>query len=147
MESAQRAAAAIALAAAAALLAACGSSGSSGSARAAASSIAANPSVKADEQAAVKIIQGCATGAHIADVKGCIEKRFSPDARTALGRCLAKAAAASIGTDAKAKFAAGAQACVATALEASTVSPAASIPGVTVTPTATVTITPSASRS
>lgn len=132
-----------------ALLTACsgGGGGNSGSVHAAASSIAANPTVKADEQAAVRIVQGCTGLAHIADVKGCIEKHFSPDARTALVQCLAKAGASAIGPGAKAKFAAGAQACVATALEANTVSSMASIPGVTVTPSAAVTATPSASAS
>lgn len=132
--------------AALALVSACGGGGDS-SAHSAASSIAANPSVKADEQAAVKILQGCATLAHVADVKGCILDRFSPEARTALGRCLAKAAASAIGPGGKQKFLDGAQACVATALEADKVSPLASIPGVTVTPTVTVTVTPGASAS
>lgn len=132
----QRAIAALALIALS-LLAACSGSGSStGSVHAAASSIAANPTVRADEQAAVRLVQGCLSGARIADVKGCIEGKFSPEARAGLGRCLAKAAAASAGPGAKAKFAAGAQSCVATALEISTVSPAARIPGVTVTPRA-----------
>jgi len=133
------------------LLAACGggSASSSGSARAVASSIAANPSLKADEQAAAKLIQGCLTLAHVSDVKGCLLGKVSPDARKALGSCLAKAAASVVGQhDAKAKFGQGAQACVATALAVGgSVSPLASIPGVTVTPSVAVTVTPRVSTS
>ncbi len=129
------------VAALAAALVACGSSGggdgssSSGAARSAAASIAANPTVKADEQAAARLIQGCLTAAHIAGVKSCILGKVSRDKRTALGKCLATDAAGVVGRpDAKAKFAQGAQACVATALAVPVPGASANIPGVTVTP-------------
>jgi hypothetical protein len=124
-------------AALAAALAACGGGGgsSSGAARSAAGSIAANPTVKADEQAAAKLIQGCLTAAHIADVKSCILGKVSKDKRTALGQCLARDAAGVVGrADARAKFAQGAQACVTTALAVPVPGASANIPGVTVTP-------------
>ena len=130
------------VAALAAALAACGSSSggdgsssSSGAARSAAASIAANPTVKADEQAATRLIQGCLTAAHIAGVKSCILGKVTRDKRTALGKCLATDAAGVVGRqDAKAKFAQGAQACVTTALAVPVPGASANIPGVTVTP-------------
>lgn len=119
----------------AAVLAASGCSGHSSHPDASISSLAANPVVKADEQAAASLIRTCTSAAHVAQVKSCLEARVSKPRRTALSQCLAKDAAAVLGrASAKARFEAGAQSCVATALAPAPGS--ASIPGFPATPTA-----------
>lgn len=110
-------------------LMACGPS-HSGSAHSAASSIAANPSVQADEQEAAQLVRHCVTAAHVAAFKTCLENQVPVPARAALKACVASAAASSVGKKgARALFEQGAQACVATALKGS-----ANIPGITPSP-------------
>jgi hypothetical protein len=125
-----------------AALAACsGGSHSSGAGRAAASSIAANPTVKADEQSAAAVIRSCANAAHITQVKACLEGKVALPQRKALEKCLASDATSVIGVkDAKARFEQGAQSCVATALLASTPGATANIPGFPASPSPSWTI-------
>jgi hypothetical protein len=94
---------------------ACGKSSPAVSSRAHA--IASSTVVAGDEQAAARLVQSCVTAAHIAQVKSCLESKVPPAKRAALRACLASDAASSIGPGGKAKFKAGAQACVAAALK------------------------------
>jgi hypothetical protein len=107
---------------AASVAAGCGShSGSgAGSTSSHARAVASSTAVRADEQAAVKLVQSCLTATHIATFKSCVEGKVPAAKRTALKQCLAKDVAAIPGLHAAAAKKAlkdGAQACVATALK------------------------------
>jgi hypothetical protein len=103
-----------------ALLAGCHSGSSAGSTSSHARAVASSTAVRADEQAAVKLVQSCLTATHIATFKSCVEGKVPPAKRAALKQCLARDVAAIPGLHAAAAKKAlkdGAQACVATALK------------------------------
>jgi hypothetical protein len=151
-----RGALAAAALATAALLAACGSSpggnGSSGSVHAAASSLAANPTVQADVQAAQGLLADCVKQhpGSLSGIKACVLSQVPADKQAALKACLVTAAANDAKADHHIKAALkdfetssvsgrGAQPCIAAALKAPVPGASANIPGVTVTPTTTST--------
>jgi len=112
-------AAAAALAASAAV-GGCHGSTSTGSTSSHARAVASSTAVRADEQAAAKLIQPCLTAAHFVTAKSCIEGKVPAAKRAALRQCLAKDVASIPGVHASAAkqaFKQGAQACVATALQ------------------------------
>lgn len=97
----------------------CGSH-SAGSTSSHARAVASSTALRADEQAAVKLVQSCLTATHIATFKSCVEGKVPVAKRAALKQCLAKDVAAIPGVHASAAKKAlkdGAQACAATALK------------------------------
>lgn len=82
-------------------------------------SVAANPTVKADEQEAARLVQSCVSASSILGIKSCLEGKVSKDKRKAYGACLATAAAGVVGkSGAKVLFEAAAQDCTRKALAA-----------------------------
>lgn len=109
---------AVAVVLAASVAAGCGSH--SGSTSSHARAVASSTALRADEQAAVKLVQSCLTATHIATFKSCVEGKVPAAKRSALKQCLAKDVASIPGVHASAAKQAlkdGAQACVATALK------------------------------
>lgn len=113
---------AVAVVLAASVAAGCGShsGGSAGSTSSHARAVASSTALRADEQAAVKLVQSCLTATHIATFKSCVEGKVPAAKRAALKQCLAKDVASIPGVHASAAKQAlkdGAQACAATALK------------------------------
>lgn len=149
----------------AALLAACGgSSGSSHSLSPSASAAlqTAKANAQSDVQAAQGLLADCvkAHPGSVSGIKTCVLAQVPKDRQAALKSCLVAAAANDLKADHHVKAAAsdfetssvpgrGAQPCIATALKSPAPGSSAAIPGVTATPTpsATVTVTPRASKS
>ena len=137
------------------LLVACGSgskAGNASSARAVASSIAANPTVQADVQAAQALLADCARQhpGSLSGIRDCLLAQVPKGKQAALKACLVTAAANDLKADHHLKAAIrdfeasstngrGAQPCIATALKAPVPGASANIPGypATVTPGAT----------